>query len=252
MFFKFYLLSLLISAFVANAAVIAVRKQDDATTNLQFNKLKDSGLLDKFDTNNLDQQLKGMSATDALKKIVASDRFKELRKEADKKAGRKTNAKKSNVNKAKDTGLLAKLNEWKGGSFQDKVNKMDAKFLLIKIAQSNAFKDASNKQKSDRKAQEDKVKADLKKGKRPIILQIVKKNKGKPTATIVSIKGGPAITLAAKGTKTTFAGKAYTVTPTAGATSKDNGAAGLYVMGSTLAKFVAVIGGAFGGMMLVL
>lgn len=46
------------------------------------------------------------------------------------------------VNKAKDTGLLAKLNEWKGGSFQDKINKMDAKFLLVKIAQSKAFKDA--------------------------------------------------------------------------------------------------------------
>lgn len=108
----------------------------------------------------------------------------------------------------------------------------------------------------------------MKKGKRPTLVKIVQKSmfnvhchlvpvshlleKGKPTATIISIKGGPAITLAAKGTKTTFAGKAYTVTPTAGATSKDNGAAGLYVMGSTLAKFVAVMGGAFGGMMLVL
>lgn len=79
MFFKSYLLFLLISAFVANAAVIAVRKQDDATTSLQFNKLKDSGLLDKFDKNDLDKQIKGMSATDALKKIVASDRFKELK-----------------------------------------------------------------------------------------------------------------------------------------------------------------------------
>jgi len=252
MFFKSYLFFLLISAFVANAAVIAVRKQDDATTTLQLNKLKDSGLLDKFDKNNLDKSLKGMSATDALKKIVASDRFKGLKKEADKKAGRKTNAKQSNVDAAKDTGLLAKLNEWKGGSFQDKVNKMDAKFLLVKIAQSKAFKDAFTKQKSDRKSQEDKVKADLKKGKRPTLVKIVQKNKGKPTATIVSIKGGPAITLAAKGTKTTFAGKAYTVTPTTGAVSKDNGAAGLNVMGSTLAKFVAIMGGAFGGVMLVL
>jgi len=252
MFFKSYLFVFLLSAFFANAAVIAVRKQDETTTTLQLNKLRESGLLAKFDQSNLDGQLKGMSASDALKKVVSSDWFKELKKAADKKAGRKSNAKQSVVNKAKSIGILDKLKEWKGGSYQDKINKMDAKFLLVKIAQSKAFKDAFAKQKSDRKAQEDKVNADLKKGKRPTIVKIIQKSKGKPTATVISIKGGPAITLAATGTRTTFGGKAYTVSPTAGATSKDNGAAGLYVMGSALAKFVAVIGGAFGGMMLVL
>jgi hypothetical protein len=38
--------------------------------------------------------------------------------------------------------MLDKLNEWKGGNFQTKINKMDGKTLLIKIAQSQAFKDS--------------------------------------------------------------------------------------------------------------
>jgi hypothetical protein len=254
MSFKSYLFVLLLSAFAANAAVIAVRKQDEATTTLQMNKLKDAGFLDKFDTNNLTKQLKGMNANKALAKVVSTSSFKTLKTAADKKAGRKTNAKQSNAQKAKDTGILDKLNEWgKGKSVQSKLNKMDAKLLLVKIAQSQAFKDYSAKQKADRKTAEDKVNSDIKKGKKPTIVKIVHKNKGKPTATVISIKGGPAITLAAKGTKTTFAGKGYTVSPTAGSitTSKDNGAAGLS-SGSFLLKFIAVVGGAIGGVMLVL
>jgi len=256
MFFKSYLFVFLLSAFVANAAVIAVRKQDEATTTLQMNKLKDSGLVDKLDKNRLMDQIKTMNANAVLAKVVQSDRFKELKTAADKKAGRKSNAKQSNADKAKATGMLDKLNEWKGKNFQTKLNKMDGKTLLIKIAQSQAFKDSFKKQQDDRKAQEEKVKSDIKKGKRPTIVKIVHKNKGKPTATVVSIKGGPAITLAAKGTKTTFAGKGYTVSPTAGAsttqTGKNNGASGLSVSGSALAKFLAVAGGAYGGIMLVL
>jgi hypothetical protein len=257
MFFKSYLFVFLLSAFTANAAVIAVRKQDEATTNLQMNKLKDSGLLDKLNKDNLMNQIKTMNANSVLAKIVQTDKFKELKTTADKKAGRKTNAKQSNTDKAKSTGILDKLNEWKGGSTQDKLNKMDGKTLLIKIAQSKAFKTWFDKQRADRKAQEEKVKSDMKKGKRPTIVKIVHKNKGKPTATVISIKGGPAITLAAKGVKTSFAGKGYTVSPTAGAaaatkTGKDNGAAGLSVSGSLMAKFLAVAGGIYGGVMLVL
>jgi len=253
-FFKSYLFVLLLAAFT-NAAAIAVRKQDDATTTLQMSKLKDFGLLDKFDTNNLMNQLKGMNANTALSKVVASDSFKKLKTAADKKAGRKTNAKQSNAQKAKDTGLLDKLNEWgKGKSNQSKLNKMDGKMLLVKIAQSQAFKDAYQKMKSDRKTAEDKVNSDIKKGKKPTIVKIVHKNKGKPTATVISIKGGPAITLAAKGTKTTFAGKGYTVSPTSVSISTangKNGAAGLS-SGSFLFHFLAVAGGALGGIMLVL
>jgi hypothetical protein len=253
LFFKSYLFVLpLISAF-ANGAAISARKQDEATTALQLSKLKASGLLDKFGSN-LDKELKGLSANKALAKIVATDSFKTLKKAADKKAGRTSKAKQSNAQQAKDTGILDKLNEWgKGKSIQSKLNKMDAKFLLVKIAQSSAFKTYEKKKKSDRKSQEDKINADIKKGKRPTIVKIVHKNKGKPTATVISIKGGPAITLAAKGTKTTFAGKGYTITPTAGSitTSKDNGASGLSSR-SFFATSLALIGGLFGGAMLLL
>jgi hypothetical protein len=251
MFFKSYLFVLLLSAFVANAAVIAVRKQDKATTDLQMNKLKDSGLLDKLDKNNLDGQIKGMNANSVLSKIVQTDKFKELKKSADSKAGRKSNAKQSTTDKAKSTGILDKLNEWKGGSTQDKLNKMDGKTLLIKIAQSPAFKTWFDKERANRKKQEDKINSDVKKGKRPTIVKIVHKSKGKPTATVLSIKGGPAITIAPKGVTTVFGGRTYTVSPTAGAKVGNNNGA-ISISGSLLAKFLAVAGGIYGGAMLVL
>lgn len=256
MFFKSYLLVLL-TAFVANAAVIAVRKQDAATTNNQLTKLKAYGFLDNFNTNtpNFVASLTKMKATDGLAKVVSSKSFISLKAAADQKAGRNTNAKQTNSQKATSTGILDKLSEWgKGQSVDQKLAKMNAQFLLIKIAQSQAFKDAYNAMANNRKQQEAKVNSDIAKGKKPTVVKIVHKNKGKPTATVVSIKGGPAITLAASGTKTTFAGKVYTVSPTAigsiTTANKDNGAAG--ISGSFLAKFIAVFGGALGGIMLVL
>jgi hypothetical protein len=50
-----------------------------ATTTLQMNKLKDSGLVDKLDKNRLMDQIKTMNANAVLAKVVQSDRFKELK-----------------------------------------------------------------------------------------------------------------------------------------------------------------------------
>lgn len=43
----------------------------------------------------------------------------------------------------KETGLLNKLKKMPGKTINDKVNKMNAKTLLIKIAQSQKFKEVS-------------------------------------------------------------------------------------------------------------
>lgn len=74
---------------------------------------------------------------------------------------------------------------------------------------------------------------------------------GKPTATILSIKGGPAVTLQPTGTTTVFAGSTVTIAPASQA-KKDNGATSLTVSAVLFAKLFAVVGGAFGGALLVL
>lgn len=260
MFMKTFIAFFLLQAWFVNAAAIYERKQDNATTTLQFNKLKDSGLLDNMDKDHLVDQIKGMKANAVIAKIVTTDKFKQLKKAADKKNKKNTKAKQTNAQKMQATGLLSKLKELPGKNVQAKLSKMSGKTLLVKIAQSQAFKEAVFQAKQDKKKQDAKMKADQKKGKKPTIVKIIKSDQGKPTATIMSVKGGPAITLALApiGVKTTFAGKVFTARPTATFTTsttaaKDNGASGLTALsGSLISKLVAVGGGAFAGALLVL
>jgi len=252
---KTFIAFFLLQAWVINAAVIYERKQDNAATTLQFNKLKDSGLLDNMDKDHLVDQIKGMKANTIIAKIVTTDKFKQLKKAADKKNKKNSKAKQTNAQKLSATGLLSKLKELPGKNLQAKLDKMTAKTLLVKIAQSQAFKDVIAQQKAAKKAQDDKMKADQKAGKKPTVVKIIKSNKGKPTATIMSIKGGPAITLAKVGVKTTFAGKLYTAKPTATFTpaAKGNSASGLAPLsGALISKLLAIGGGVFGGALLVL
>jgi len=258
MFIKTFIAFFLLQAWIINAAAIYDRKQDNATTTLQFNKLKDSGLLDNMDKDHLVDQIKGMKANTVIAKIVTTNKFKQLKTAADKKNKKNSKAKQTNAQKMQATGLLNKLKEFPGKNLQAKLDKMSAQTLLVKIAQSQAFKEAVFQAKADKKAQDAKTKADQKAGKKPTVVKIIQSDKGVPTATIMSIKGGPAITLAKVGPKTTFAGKVYTAKPTATFTSstaaaKDNSASGLtFLSGSLISKLVAVGGGAFAGALLVL
>jgi hypothetical protein len=252
MFMKSYLFVLIFSALFANAAVLVERKQTKAVTRLQMNKLKESGLLDNFDKDNLDKELKGMDPLALIGKIADSPKFKEVKTASDKNNKAKNPSYKASNDKVyqlKQSGLLNKLKPLAGKTTKDKVKKLSAKTVLIKIAQSQKFKEVYFKKKeAERKA------------KKPKIVTVIQKNKSKvPTATIVSIKGGPAITLHPNGHKTTFAGKLYTATsaPLPKATGGKNSAGSivppsLAVSAVLFAKLVAVVGGAFGGALLVL
>jgi hypothetical protein len=129
-----------------------------ATQALQIKKVNDSGLLDSLDKPHINDVLNGMNASTLLSKIVLTDQFKSLKgassvssvwyrllissaAQADKKAQKQGKTIPSGViPSVNSTGLLNKLRTVSGTNLTTKVNAMNAHDMVIKIAQSEAFK----------------------------------------------------------------------------------------------------------------
>ena len=130
-----------------------------ATQALQIKKVNDSGLLDSLDKAHINDVLNGMNASTLLSKIVLTDQFKSLKgtsfvsssvlcrllisspAQADKKAQKQGKTIPSGViPSVNSTGLLNKLRTVSGTNLTTKVNAMNAHDMVIKIAQSEAFK----------------------------------------------------------------------------------------------------------------
>lgn len=244
-----------IAAALANPIAVP-RKEDAATQKLQVKKVTDSGLLDLLNKNNLTAQVNGMSSTQLLHKIVQSKQFKHLKKQTDKKhknKGKKIGT--DDISQATSTGLLDKFKHIGGKNTQDKLNHMSAHQLIIKIAQSEAFK--KMKWQEDYEKQHANKKAKVK--------VIVHKNKkGTPQYTVITRVGGPAVTLAAQKAKvkttTVISGTTYTINPVTTSTQTivpDSAASPMAPLpfslsSSAVAKLFVLLGGAFGGALLVL
>lgn len=256
MFMRSIVSLLVFATALANATAIP-RKEDAATQALQIKKVTDSGLLDLLDKAHINDALNDMSANALLDKIVQSDQFKTLKTQTDKKHKNKgKNIGKDSASQVQSTGLLHKFKALSGKNIQDKVSHMNAHDLVIKIAQSEAFKKMKFGQ--DLKKSKDKKKT----GKAKVKVIIHKYPDGKPQYTVITRVGGPVITLAASGPKTTIEGKVYTIKPVVTTTATqtfipDSGASILappsFTLSATsLAKLFVVFGGAFGGALLIL